>query len=101
MRKLIQIASLALACAAGAQGTSEAIFNVSASLVGQFTGTAGWTFQPKVSVGITELGVYTNIIVDQGTMQVGLWNSSGVLLRSNIVTAADLQVNESYYASVE
>jgi len=103
MKTLIQVFSLALACAAGAQGVSEeAITDYSSSVAGPFNGTAGWTFKPNTSFAVTDLGALTNVVVDNaGPISVGLWYSDGTLLRSNSVSVSGELVNRTFYSSVE
>lgn len=102
MKTYLQIGLLCLACSAGAQGTSEeAVFNFSSTISGYIEGTGGWTFKPKAPIAIGQLGAFTNIVVDQGAINVGVWSSSGTLLRSAVVNSSSELINRSYYSTVE
>jgi hypothetical protein len=101
-KKLLPFILIAMTCTALAQGTSEeAISNYSTPITGSYDGTAGWTFKPLGGVVITHLGAFTNVVVEQGPISVGVWGSDGTLLRSNTVTAVGQLVNRSYYSPIE
>jgi hypothetical protein len=100
MKILLQIAALGLVLTANAQGTSEAVLNYSSSTVGNFNGTAGWSFEPVNSLSVTGLGVFTYVIMNQGDVQVGLWKANGTLIASNTITATSGTYNQSSYESI-
>ena len=101
-KTLLPFMIIALARAALAQGTSEeAISSYTTPVSGSYDGTAGWTFKPAGGVIITHLGAFTNVIVEQGPVSVGVWGSDGTLLRSNSVSAAGQLVNRSFYSPIE
>lgn len=89
------------ACTAGAQGTLQGIVDYSSSIVSFFDGTAGWTFRPTGAIGVSHLGAFTNIVVDQGPVVVGLWSADGTLLASANVTGGGELVNNSLYTAIE
>src|SRR5947207_13940707 len=90
-----------LSWSARAQGTVEAITAfVPGSVSGTVVGTAGWNFQPTQGIQVTDLGCLNFLILDQGPVLVGLWNSAGTLLASTTVSATNVLVGETRYASV-
>lgn len=101
MKLLLQIATLAAACTAGAQGTVEAVFDYSTATAGSLNGTVGWTFQLSTNVTVTDLGCFNYLF--QGGVQavsVGLWADDRTLLASNEVTSASTLFNQSRYSSI-
>jgi len=100
MKEFIAIASLAAAWTASAQGTFQAIEDYNTSNTGFVNGTAGWTFQTTAPITVTALGAFTNAIANDGTFAVGLWNSSGSLLASNLITAVSSLAGLARYESV-
>ena len=100
MKILLQIAALGLVLTANAQGTSEAVLNFSGSVPASLSDTVGWTFQPVNSMSVTGLGAFNYIFAGQSSVQVGLWDANGTLLRSNTITASSAQNNLSRYESI-
>ncbi len=104
MRILVQLAAIAVAAnAAFAQGNFEAITNSapSPSLGGSFSGSAGWTFTTSESIEITNIGVFKYVVDLNGPTLVGLWDNSGHLLASNLVTSSSTFLNQSLYTGVD
>ncbi len=100
MKRLLQIAVMGLACSASGQGSYEAIQGYSLGAPGFVNGTAGWTFQPLVNLSVVALGCFDYVVTSQGTMDVGLWDSSGTLLASNAVNSSSTLVNQTRYISI-
>jgi hypothetical protein len=106
MKILLAIAMLVLTCTAWAQGTSEAILgytnNISVSVDGL---TAGWTFQARTPVTVTELGCFVDMFALNAAVttnfQVGLWAANGSLLASTNVTASSPLVGQARYQSLD
>ena len=105
MRFLLSLAMLAAAWTAGAQTSSEAILgyyaNATAGLF--FGGTAGWTFQVTAPITVTELGCLADFFPNNpaaAQLEVGLWNSSGLLLASTFITLGSSNINQFLYESV-
>jgi len=104
MKHLIQTALfLGAVCIASAQGTFEAVQNyVPGQAAATVFGTGGWTFQPTVNVTVTDLGCTANAVADNGptAVDIGLWNSAGVLLSSTPIQSTNVLINQTYYQSV-
>src|SRR5436309_11616751 len=103
MKRWLQVVSVALvlvAAVARGQGTYEGIVNYSQSTAGTLAGTAGWTFSPDQGIMVTALGIFNYVINAQGPTIVGLWNSAGALLASNLVTGASSLENLTRYESI-
>jgi len=103
MRFLFSIAALMTACTAFSQGTTEAIVSYSNSISAFVNTTAGWTFEMASSERATELGCFANLFIDNPSatsVQVGLWNDSGSLLASAVVTPTSSLVGLSRYESI-
>ncbi len=86
-----------------AQGTMEAISNYSSSgTEGEVAGTAGWAFEATTPITITAVGAFTNALANQGggPLAVGVWNSAGSLLASNLITVASSLAGLSRYESI-
>jgi len=60
----------------------------------------GWTFQPQTSISVTALGAFNYVVPSEGGLEVGLWDSSGVLLASKTITAGSLSLDQSLYESI-
>ncbi len=87
---------------ASAQGTFEAIQSYSTDGTSGFVnGTAGWSFQPSTFVTVTALGVFTNALITESAMSIGLWQSDGSLLASNLVTTLSSLAGLSRYEAIE
>lgn len=107
MRTLLSVAlsaaALTAAWTAGAQGTFEAI--VGYSNPGLYVGTgvtAGWTFATTTDITVTELGCLVDSFTrnEATQIEVGLWNSTGLLLASNTITSGSSLTDQSRYESV-
>jgi hypothetical protein len=84
---------------ASAQGTFQAIQSYSTDgTVGFVNGTLGWSFQTSSFITLTGLGCFTNALGADG-MAIGLWQSDGSLLASNLVTTVSELVGLSRYES--
>ena len=106
MRFLLSIVVLAAAWTAGAQGTSQpAIQGYSNPLPGGalVSATAGWSFQPATTITVTELGCLADFFPNNLTtapLEVGLWDSTGLLLASTFITPGSSNINQFLYESV-
>ncbi len=103
MKILLALATLGAAWTTFAQGTTEAILGYGNSISSFVNATAGWTFQPVTTLTATELGCFANLFDNNPTvtsLQVGLWNDTGVLLASQVITPTSPQVNLSRYESI-
>jgi len=103
MKFLLSLMALAVTCTGWAQGTSEAILGYSSSISGLVGNTAGWSFQTAATLTATELGCFSKVFVDNpgvSSIQVGLWNNSGLLLASNNITPSSPLVNQSRYETI-
>lgn len=103
MRTLLSVLVVAAALSARAQGTSEAILGYSNTLSAFSRGTAGWTFQTKADITVTEIGCFAYVFNDNPGVtgiQVGLWDQLGTLLASNLVTTSSVLFEQTRYESV-
>jgi hypothetical protein len=104
MRFLLSLVVLATAWTAGAQGTSQpAIQGYTNAIIGSFSATAGWSFQPATNITVTELGCVANFFTNNpsaASVEIGLWNSLGSLLASNTITLGSSNIDGSRYESV-
>lgn len=104
MKFLLSLAAVAVTCTGLAQGTSEAILAYSTSYSAYVSGvTAGWTFQPATSISAIELGCFDKVFGDNPGVtgiQVGLWNDSGFLLASSLITPGSALTNQTRYESI-
>ncbi len=101
MRLLLQILALAVAGAANAQGTFEAIVvNFSSDTALFMQGTAGWTFQPTTNISVTELGAFNYLLSGQDAIPVGIWTAGGTLIASNSITTNSPVLNQTRYQSI-
>jgi hypothetical protein len=98
---------LLLACLARAgglaHGAAEAILGYTESLSAYVGTTVGWTFQTTNVLTVTELGCFKKVFDDNpaaATIQVGLWDHTGVLLASNSITPSSRLSNQTRYESV-
>ena len=97
---LLGAALLAARSPASAQGTFEAIQNYSTDGTTRILdGTLGWSFQTTTPITVTALGCFTNALTAQG-MAIGLWQSDGSLLASNLVTTLSGLAGLSRYESI-
>lgn len=85
------------------QTASEAMPNYSIGSMHIITlpvsGTVGWAFQPLTDISVTALGAFA-YNMPAGGLDVGLWDSSGLLLASNTITPGSSSVNFSLYEPV-
>lgn len=103
MKLLFSIAALAVTWSAPAQGTLEAVLGYTNNFSAYVNTTVGWTFQATRTFTVTELGCFDKVFNDNPTVtsiQVGLWDNSGSLLASNVVTAGSGLFNLTRYESV-
>ena len=100
---------MATALSAAAQGT-EAMLNYAATaplngspvfstIYSEINGPVGWTFQPAGNIDVTALGAFAYLVPRNG-LDVGLWDSSGNLLASELVTTTGTAVDQSFYESI-
>jgi hypothetical protein len=92
MKLLLSMAVLVATCSAALpQGTSEAILGYTDNFSAFIDTTAGWTFQTTQNLSVSELGCFAKVFNDNPTVtsiQVGLWDNSGLLLASTTITPA-------------
>jgi hypothetical protein len=104
MKFLLSLAALAVTCTGLAQGTSEAILGYYANGVGGYANaTVGWTFQSTNALAVTALGCFANVFEDNlgvTSVQVGLWDDSGLLLASNSITPASILFDQTRYEAI-
>ena len=103
MRFLLSLVTLTVTCTALAQGTSEAILSYAGSISGFATTTVGWTFQTTNAFTVTDLGCFAKVFSDNPaitSVQVGLWDNSGVLLASNSITPSSMLFDETRYQPI-
>lgn len=96
------VAVLALGIAGRAAG-GEAITNYgSANIPGYADGGGGFGFTPLSNLSVTSLGYWANGLAsyNSGTVQVSLWDSTGDLLGTALITGAQPTYNQSYYQTV-
>jgi hypothetical protein len=105
MKTFFCLMILALDWTAGAQGF-EAMPNYVGTTSSDLSpiystqpGPVGWIFQPQMDISVTALGAFAYCMPADG-LEVGIWNSSGVLLASNTITAASQPVGQSLYESI-
>jgi len=89
--------------AASAQGTTkfEAVTDFTAGSLTGYADTAGWTFQPNISIMVTDLGCLAMVVNDYTTVRIGIWSEDQTLLAWRDVGATNLAVGQSYYSSIE
>lgn len=73
---------------------------VYSAIYASINGPVGWTFQPLDDVDVTALGAFNYLVPSRGSLQVGLWNSSGTLLASQTVNAAGSVLGQSVYQPI-
>ena len=103
MKYLLSLAVLAATFTGLAQAPSEAILGFGTSGVIGYGGTLGWTFESTNAFAVTRLGCFTNVFAnypDVTSVQVGLWNNSGLLLASNSITPSSSLFDQSRYESI-
>jgi hypothetical protein len=112
MKKIaLMLPVLAAAVAAEAQGNVEAMLNyagigpqtgppIYSEIQSGGAGPVGWTFQPSTDIDVTALGAFAYVVPQVGSLEIGLWNASGVLLASQNVSAARSEVDQSYYQAI-
>ena len=103
MKFLLSLAALAATCTGLAQGPSEAILGYEASGVIVYAPTLGWTFQTTSAFAVTQLGCLAKVFedyLDVTSVQVGLWNDSGLLVASNSITPGSRLFNQTRYESI-
>ena len=103
MKVFLSLAALVAACAAFAQGTSQAILGYTNSISADVDSyTAGWTFEPAVPLTITNLGCFDKVFIDNPvpSVRVGLWVLNGPLLASNNITPGSPLFEQTRYESV-
>jgi hypothetical protein len=86
-----------------AQGASEAILGYEASGTIGYAATLGWTFESTNAFAVTQLGCFAKVFEDYPlvtSVQVGLWNDSGLLLVSNSITPSSSLVDQTRYESI-
>jgi hypothetical protein len=90
-----------------AQSSVEAMLNytptdgsaIYSTIFADINGPISWTFEPTTDMDVTTLGAF-NYIVPHGGVEVGLWDSSGDLLASEMITPASLLVDQTLYQSI-
>ena len=103
MKYLLSLAVLAATFTGLAQGPSEAILGFGTSGVIGYGGTLGWTFQSTNAFAVTQLGCFAKVFEDNPgvtSVQVGLWNHSGLLLASNSITPSSSLFDQTRYESI-
>lgn len=100
---LLRLAALLVTGTALAQGASEAIVDFEASGTLAYAPTLGWTFESTNAFAVTQLGCFAKVFEDYPlvtSVQVGLWNNSGLLLASNSITPSSSLVDQTRYESI-
>jgi hypothetical protein len=90
MRRLLSILLVATAISGFAQGTYQGISGYSANnppVSLQFDGSLGWTFRCSDNCTVTSLGAFTEALLGQDSVRVGLWDNAGNLIASSLVTS--------------
>ena len=101
MRILLAVFAAAAVWTARGQGTFEAIEDYDNATLTFWDGTAGETFTVTNPVTVTSLGCFNYLFgLNPGTIQVGLWDSSGALLASDIIAANSPLLNQSRYLGI-
>ena len=99
MKYLLSLAALAATFTGLAQAPSEAILGFGTSGVIGYGGTLGWTFESTNAFAVTQLGCFAKVFEDNPlvtSVQVGLWNDSGLLLASNSITLASILFEDGH-----
>jgi len=90
-------------CTAYGQGTIEAIqgySNPNPTAV-FWDGTVGGTFTVTNHITVTALGCFDYLFaLNSGTIEVGLWDSTGALIASNTISSTSPLVNQSRYLPI-
>src|ERR1039458_9531092 len=104
MKYLLSLVALTVTGSALAQGISEAVLGYDADgLIGYAEATAGWTFQSTNGSAVTWLGCFANVFENNPqvtSVQVGLWDDSGLLLASNSITPTSILFDQTYYEPI-
>jgi hypothetical protein len=81
---------------------TEALYNFGTfqNVVGYVNGGAGFVFSTSSDLLVTSLGFSQNADISINPYTVSLWDSSGDLLASQLVTASDPVLNQSYYDAI-
>jgi hypothetical protein len=103
MKRLLSILVLATTTSAFAQSTYQAISGYSTTnppVSLQFDGTLGWTFRSSDNYTVTALGAFTEALLGQTSVRVGLWDNAGNLLSSTLVTGSSTLNGNSRFESI-
>jgi Domain of unknown function (DUF4082) len=81
---------------------TEAIYNFGTfqNIVGFALGAAGFGFSPTSDLQVTSLGFAQNTDIAINPYTVSLWDSTGDLLASAVVTSSDPSFNQSFYQAI-
>jgi hypothetical protein len=101
MKLLLSIFTAAAIGTAYGQGTFEAIQGFNNTSPSFWDGTAGGTFTVTNPVTVTALGAFDYLFgLNSGTIQVGLWDSTGALIASSMISSTNPPVNQSRYQPI-
>jgi Domain of unknown function (DUF4082) len=81
---------------------TEAIYNFGTfqNIVGYANGGAGFGFSTASDIQVTSLGFAQNADIAINPYTVSLWDSTGDLLASALVTSGDPSFNQSFYQAI-
>jgi hypothetical protein len=106
MKNLVwMVAVLALCVGGRVSAQQEAILDYGGNhAVGYANGGAGFGFTPLANLSVTSLGYQQSGLAsysdESGTVQVSLWDGTGDLLSTALITGTDSTFNQSYYQTV-
>jgi hypothetical protein len=101
MKLLLSIVTAASLCTAYGQGTFEAIQGFNNTSPSFWDGTAGGTFTVTNHITVTALGAFDYLFgLNSGTIEVGLWDSTGALIASSTISSTNAVVNETRYQPI-
>jgi hypothetical protein len=102
MKLLLAIIAATALCTAYGQSSFEAIQGYNNPTAAFWEGTAGGTFTVTNNITVTALGAFNYLFqLNQGTIQVGLWDAAGNLMASNTISSTSPLVNQSRYQSID
>jgi hypothetical protein len=104
MKIHVWIAAVLVLCAGGGVSAQEAINNygTGSGAEGFVNGGAGFGFIPLRNISVTSLGYWQSglPLYPDDSVQVSLWDSTGDLLRTALITDTDTTFDQSYYQIV-
>jgi hypothetical protein len=104
MKKIVfAVACLAWSVFTGSGQGTTTFEGVTSFTRGNYTGygdTLGWSFQPRASIKVTDLGCLAIVFEAYSSVNIGLWSGDGTMLDWREVSATNTPAGQSYYSSI-